>query len=85
MKKILLQLDVDPQPCSFDAVVAVDAGADVLLQHGNVSPKNVVPLIHGALERRSEPRSLGARSFSAFSKESTIDWAVSFVYHVLLT
>ena len=23
MKKILLQLDVDPQPCSFDAVVAV--------------------------------------------------------------
>ena len=53
MKKILLQLDVDPQPCSFDAVVAVDAGADILLQHGNVSPKNVVPLIHGAMFTRA--------------------------------
>ena len=52
MKKILLQLDVDPQPCSFDAVVAVDAGADVLLRHGNVSPDNVVSLIHGAMFTR---------------------------------
>ena len=49
MKKILLQLDVDPQPCSFDAIVAVDAGADVLLRHGNVSPENVVSLVHGAM------------------------------------
>ena len=52
MKKILLQLDVDPQPCSFDAIVAVDAGADVLLRHGNVSPDNVVSLIHGAMFTR---------------------------------
>ena len=52
MKKILLQLDVDPQPCPFDAVVAVDAGADVLLRHGNVSPENVVSLVHGAMFTR---------------------------------
>jgi hypothetical protein len=52
MKKILLQLDVDPQPCSFDAIVAVDAGADILLRHGNVSPDNVVSLIHGAMFTR---------------------------------
>ena len=35
-KKILIQLDCDPQPSTFDAVVAVDAGADVLLRHGGV-------------------------------------------------
>jgi len=52
MKKILLQLDVDPQPCSFDAIVAVDAGVDVLLRHGNVSPENVISLVHGAMFTR---------------------------------
>ena len=52
MKKILLQLDVDPQPCSFDAIVAIDAGADILLRHGDVSPDNVVSLIHGAMFTR---------------------------------
>ena len=55
MKKILLQLDVDPQPCSFDAIVAVDAGADVLLRHGNVSPENVVSLVHGAMFTHEDP------------------------------
>lgn len=52
MKKILLQLDVDPQPCSFDAIVAIDAGADILLRHGDISPDNVVSLIHGAMFTR---------------------------------
>ena len=52
MKKILLQLDVGPQPCSFDAIVAIDAGADILLRHGDVSPDNVVSLIHGAMFTR---------------------------------
>ena len=52
MKKILLQLDADPQPCSFDAIVAIDAGADILLRHGDVSPDNVVSLIHGAMFTR---------------------------------
>lgn len=52
MKKILLQLDVDPQPCSFDAIVAVDAGAEVLLQHGNVSQENIASLVHGAMFTR---------------------------------
>lgn len=51
-KKILLQLDCDPQPSTFDAVVAVDAGADVLLRHGGVTPTNVVSLVHGAMFTR---------------------------------
>ena len=51
-KRILIQLDCDPQPSTFDAVVAVDAGADALLRHGGVTPENVVPLVHGAMFTR---------------------------------
>ena len=51
-KRILLQLDTDPQASTFDAVVAVDAGADVLLRHSGVTATNVVPLVHGAMFTR---------------------------------
>ena len=51
-KNILIQLDCDPQPSTFDAVVAVDAGADVLLRHGGVTPQTVEPLVHGAMFTR---------------------------------
>ncbi|MFM8734750.1 MAG: NAD(P)-dependent methylenetetrahydromethanopterin dehydrogenase [Pirellulales bacterium] len=51
-RKILIQLDGDPQPSTFDAVVAVDAGADVLLRHGGVTPDAVVPLVHGGMFTR---------------------------------
>jgi predicted dinucleotide-binding enzyme len=51
-KRILIQLDADAQPSTFDAVVAVDAGADVLLRHGCVTPENAVPLVHGAMFTR---------------------------------
>lgn len=49
---VLLQLDTDPHPSVFDAVVAIDAGTDHLLRHGGVTPENVVPLVHGALFTR---------------------------------
>ncbi|MCE9632183.1 MAG: NAD-dependent epimerase/dehydratase family protein [Planctomycetia bacterium] len=52
LKKILIQLDCDPQPSTFDAVVAVDAGADVLLRHGGVTVDNVVSLVHGGMFTR---------------------------------
>ena len=51
-RTILLQFDCDPQPSTFDAVVAVDAGADVLLRHASVTPDSVVPLVHGAMFTR---------------------------------
>jgi predicted dinucleotide-binding enzyme len=51
-KKVLIQLDCDPQPSTFDAIVAVDAGADVLLRHGGVTVENVVPLVHGGMFTR---------------------------------
>ncbi len=50
--KILIQLDTDPQPSVFDAVVAVDAGADHLFRHGGVTPANVRDLVYGALFTR---------------------------------
>jgi hypothetical protein len=49
---ILVQLDTDPQPSVFDAVVAVDAGAEHLLRHGGVTPETVTGLVHGALFTR---------------------------------
>jgi hypothetical protein len=36
VKKILLQLDTEEHPSPFDAIVAHDAGVDVLLSHGGV-------------------------------------------------
>jgi predicted dinucleotide-binding enzyme len=50
--RVLLQLDCDPQPSSFDAIVAVDAGVDVLLRHGGVTAATVEPLVHGAMFTR---------------------------------
>ena len=50
--KILVQLDSDPQPSVFDAVVAVDAGVDHLFQHGGVAIEQVRGLVHGAMFTR---------------------------------
>src|SRR5215213_8688931 len=52
LPKILLCLDTDAQPSVFDAVVAVDAGADQLLRHGNVTPDAVRDLVYGAMFTR---------------------------------
>ncbi len=59
--KILIQLDIDPQPSVFDAVVAVDAGVEHLFRHGAVTPAVVRDLIHGALFTRG-PADLHATS-----------------------
>ncbi len=50
--KILLQLDPDPQASAFDAVVAVDAGVERLLQYASVKPEQVQGLVHGAIFTR---------------------------------
>jgi methylenetetrahydrofolate/methylenetetrahydromethanopterin dehydrogenase (NADP+) len=51
-KRILIQLDGDSQPSSFDSVVAIDAGVDHLLRYSNVQVTNVVPIVHGAMFTR---------------------------------
>ncbi|MGI9228737.1 MAG: NADP-dependent methylenetetrahydromethanopterin/methylenetetrahydrofolate dehydrogenase [Gammaproteobacteria bacterium] len=53
MKKLLFQLDTDPQPSVFDSVVAYDGGADHVIGHANVNPDNVTPLVEGAIFTRS--------------------------------
>jgi hypothetical protein len=50
--RILIQLDTDPQASVFDAVVAIDAGAERLLQYANIKPEQVRDLVHGAMYTR---------------------------------
>lgn len=52
MKKILIQLDTDPQPSVFDRVTAIDAGVDEIFAYGGVTLENVTALIHGAMFTR---------------------------------
>jgi threonine dehydrogenase-like Zn-dependent dehydrogenase len=56
-RKILIQLDTDPQPSVFDRVVAVDAGADEVFSYGGVTPEQVKEMVHGAIFTR-HPRDL---------------------------
>lgn len=51
-RRILIQLDTDPQASVFDAVVAIDAGAERLFQYANVKPEQVRDLVHGAMYTR---------------------------------
>lgn len=52
MKKLLIQLDSDPHPSSFDGVVAYDADVDELLSYGGVRPGDTEGLVHGAIFTR---------------------------------
>jgi hypothetical protein len=51
--RILVQIDADAQASVFDAVVALDAGADRLLQYHSVRPEQVRDLVHGAMFTRA--------------------------------
>jgi hypothetical protein len=53
VKKVLLQLDTDQHPSPFDAIVAHDAGVDVLLSQGGVTPEAVRDLVQGAFFTRA--------------------------------
>ncbi len=55
--RILVQLDVDSHASVFDAVVAVEAGAEHLLTRGGVQPDDVRDLVHGAMFTRG-PKNL---------------------------
>lgn len=50
--RILLQLDPDAQASVFDAVVAIDAGVEQLLQYRHVTADQVQELVHGAMFTR---------------------------------
>ena len=50
--KILLQFDSDPHASVFDAVVAIDAGVEQLLQYGGIESTEIRDLTHGAMFTR---------------------------------
>ncbi|TWU39258.1 NAD(P)-dependent methylenetetrahydromethanopterin dehydrogenase [Novipirellula artificiosorum] len=52
LPKLLIQLDVDEHPSSFDGVVAYDSGVDHLLRYASVTADNVTSLVHGAMFTR---------------------------------
>jgi hypothetical protein len=52
MRRLLVQLDGDRLPSSFDRVVAYDAGADEVLSYGAVAEADVLALVHGAVFTR---------------------------------
>ncbi len=49
---ILVQLDTDALPSTFDRVVAVDAGAQHIFSYGGATPENVITLVHGCIFTR---------------------------------
>lgn len=51
-RKILIQFDTDAHASTFDAVVAIDAGVEQLLQYASVTPDTVEGLVHGAMFTR---------------------------------
>ena len=55
MKKILIQLDSDPFPSTFDSIVAYDAGADIVQGYGGVKPADVRGLVLSAFFTRGIP------------------------------
>ena len=68
--KILLQIDHDNQPSSFDSIVALDAGVEQLLTYGGSSVFDVEGLIHGAMFTRG-PKDL--HQTAAFFGGSDVD------------
>lgn len=70
MKTILIQLDTDQHPSSFDRVVAVDSDVDCLMSYGGVTPENVEALVHGAIFTRG-PKSL--KNTAIFVGGSNVD------------
>lgn len=51
-QRILIQIDSDPHASVFDAVTAIDADVEHLLQYANIEPTNVRGLVHGAMFTR---------------------------------
>ncbi|HZK18860.1 MAG TPA: NADP-dependent methylenetetrahydromethanopterin/methylenetetrahydrofolate dehydrogenase [Clostridia bacterium] len=52
MKKILLHLEGDPKPSSFDQIAAYDSGVDRIIAYGGVAPEEVEGLVYGAMFTR---------------------------------
>ncbi len=54
MKKILIQIDSNKIPSSFDTITALDSGVDQILPYGGVLPGEVRDIVYGAMFTRGE-------------------------------
>lgn len=54
MKKILIQIDSDKIPSSFDSITALDAGVDNLLPYSGIIPGEVSDIVYGAIYSKEE-------------------------------
>ena len=52
MKKILIHLESGPKASVFDQIAAYDAGADIIIPYGAVTPDEVQDLVYGAMFTR---------------------------------
>jgi len=62
MKKILIQLDTDQYPSTFDAIAAYDAGVDIVHGFGQVTAENLDGIVQGAIFPRG-PEGLANTAF----------------------
>ena len=62
MKKILIQLDTDQHPSSFDAIAAYDADVDIVLGYGEITAQNLAGVVQGAMFPRG-PEGLANTAF----------------------
>jgi hypothetical protein len=79
-RKILIQIDGDPQASVFDRVVAIDAGVDELFSYAAVQPDQVQNLVHGAIFTRG-PKDL--RSTAIFVGGSDVNLGERLMAEVL--
>ncbi|NLA76205.1 MAG: SDR family NAD(P)-dependent oxidoreductase [Deltaproteobacteria bacterium] len=54
MKKVLIQIDSNKIPSSFDSITALDSGVDQVLSYGGVLPGEVRDIVYGAMFTRGE-------------------------------
>jgi hypothetical protein len=67
-RRVLLQLDADSQPSSFDSIVAIDSDVEHLLTYHSVAPNDVQALVHGAIFTRGIENLSGTAIFIGGSK-----------------
>ena len=73
MKKLLLHLDTDISPSTFDQVVAYDSNVDNIIAYGGITVDNVTSHVHGMIFTRSVDNLKNSAIFIGGSNVSASD------------
>jgi hypothetical protein len=73
MKKLLLHLDTDISPSTFDQVVAYDSNVDNIITYGGITVDNVTSHVHGMIFTRSVDNLKNSAIFIGGSNVSASD------------